>query len=369
MYMPYSRLLFAFIAFITLCTHPSHSHATASIAEDDSKFAILAYSRIGEDHLPDQSLTRQQFDEHLAEIKQGDYNVISLPEALTAIENSQTLPDNTIVLTFDGAYKSAAEYAFPKLQAANVPFTVFYSADTLDRDDPEYTDWATLKQLAKADTATLATLPAIYDHIAYGDKTETLKAINRARQRHREEFKTEADYLAYPYGEYSTALTQLAQTQGYKAAFGLHSGVAHAGTDLFALPRFSMTERFGSIDRFRLTARAMPLPIVDLVPENMQLAAEPFKVGFTLSEELTHPISCFIDGEQQQNAQRLGQRIEIRPTDPLTGETRIRLNCTMQGPKTDDDEETWRWLGLLFHRAQQIEIRNPEPDELPQPQE
>lgn len=367
MSMPYSRIMLALSILFSLC--PTHGVAAPFLEEDRSKFVILAYSRIGEDYLPDQSLTRQQFDEHLQEIKKGAYNVLPLPDALKAIETGESLPPATIVLTFDGAYKSAAEYAFPKLQAAEIPFTVFYSSDTLDREDPEYTDWATLKRLGRSGNVTLATLPAIYDHIAYSDKTEALKSINRARQRHREEFKQEADYLAYPYGEYSLELQETAKAQGYKAALGIHSGVAFSGTDLFALPRFAMTERFGSIDRFRMAARAMPLPVGGLVPTEMKLGTDPFKVGFTLSESLKNPISCFVDGEQQQDTERLGQRIELHPDEPLADETRIRLNCTMQGPKTEDDEETWRWLGLLYHRPPREVINTPRQDEPLRPQE
>ncbi len=46
---------------------------------------------------------------------------------------------------------------------------------------------------------------------------------------------------------------------GYVAAFGQHSGVAHGDEDLYGLPRFAMNEAFGSIDRFRLAASALPL--------------------------------------------------------------------------------------------------------------
>lgn len=356
------RLLSTLTTLALLYTTPTQ--AEPLLDEDQSKFSILAYSRIGEDRLPDQSLTQDQFNEHLTEIQNGDYTVLKLEDAISAIRSNKTLPDNSIVLTFDGAYKSAAEYAFPKLIDAQIPFTVFYSSSTLDRKDPEYTDWKTLKRIAKHDNVTIGTLPAVYDHITYNADTDVLKAINTARQRHREEFKTEAHYLSYPYGEYSTALQQTAQTQGYKAALGLHSGVSHNGSDLFALPRYTMTEFFGSIDRFRMAARAMPLPIKDLVPADMKLNGGAFKVGFTLPKELDGPISCFVDGEQQQNIERLGQRLEIRPEESLLNETRIRLNCTMQGPKTEDNEQTWRWLGLLYHRSPEIlPINTPQQDE------
>ena len=357
--------LYASLALMTwLCVFATPVWAQSFLPEDKNKFVILAYSRIGEDRLPDQSLTKQQFDEHVNEILSGNYHVTSLEKALDALNSDSGLPENTIVLTFDGAYASAAEYAFPKLTKARIPFTVFYAGSTLDRKDAEFTDWATLKKLAANNTVTLASLPAVYDHTAYADKVEILKNINRARQYHREYFKRETDFLSYPYGEYSTELQEIARTQGFKAAVGMHSGVVHAGTDHFALPRFSMTEHFGSIDRFRMAARALPLPFSELEPKDMKLGDSKFKAGFTLPESLKNPISCYVDGKQDQNLERLGQRVEIRPEDDYLNETRIRMNCTMQGPKNDDDQETWRWLGLLFHRAPlETEVNTPQQDE------
>jgi len=161
-------------------------------------------------------------------------------------------------------------------------------------------------------------------------------------------------FLSYPFGEYTNKFKKIAKTQGYKAALGLHSGTAHKGTDLFALPRFSMTEKYGNIERFRLITKALPLPVFDLEPADTLLTSNTFNTGFTLPDALlkgSEKLSCFLSGQEETKTERLGTRIEIR-SPVIQNQNRLRLNCTMPGPLSKDDEIQWRWLGLLYHRAE-----------------
>ena len=123
---------------------------------------------------------------------------------------------------------------------------------------PEFASWRDLKRLHQNNNITVASLPASYGHTAHTDPTAALKSLNRARQRHREKFKTESPYLAYPFGEYTNDLKALSRTQGFKAAFTLDSGAYYHGTDKFAIPRFSITDGFDSIERLRMITNALP---------------------------------------------------------------------------------------------------------------
>ncbi|MEZ5813761.1 MAG: polysaccharide deacetylase family protein [Alphaproteobacteria bacterium] len=366
----YKFILQWFFAVAAL-THPA---AAANIPEDSSKAVILAYHRIGEDHLPDQSLTQEQFRQHLQELKNGNYNILPLNQIIEALQNAAPLPPRTVAITLEGAYRSSIENAAPLLLKNAIPFTVFYASDTLDQKDPAYADWKELKTLKRKEIVEIETLPASYNHIAHQPKQYILAGINKARQRHREEFATETTLLSYPYGEYSEELQTLAKSQGYTAAFGLHSGAAYAGSNLYTLPRFSMTELYGDLERFRMITNAYPLPVQDIEPQDSYLKKTgPFFTGFTLPESLQNQsgdLSCFISGQGKAEIETLGNRIEIRANEDLSGQTRIRLNCTMPGPVSENDENTWRWFGLLYHRPEENLITsNPEPNEPLQPQE
>ncbi len=359
-------------ALIFAASHSAHA-AEGTIPEDNSKAVILAYHRIGEDHLPDQSLTLEQFHQHVQEIKNGHYNVLPLNQIVEALQTGSPLPPRTIAITLEGAYRSAIETAAPLLLENALPFTIFYASNLLDQKDPSYASWDDLKALQRQKTVDLGTLPASYAHITHQPKQDMLAALNKARQRHREEFEQEAAFLSYPYGEYSIELQALAKSQGFLAALGLHSGALYAGSDQYALPRFSLTELYGDLERFLMVTNAYPLPVQDIEPADPYLKTGSFFTGFTVTEGLqndTNNLSCFISGEGKANVETLGNRVEIRSETDLKDQTRIRLNCTMPGPVSKDDETGWRWLGLLYHRAEEdFAINTPQPAEPPEPQE
>ena len=346
---------------IGLTLFPWSSKAAPNLPEDKTKAVILTYYRIGEDHVLNENLTEDQFAEHVTEIMNGNYNVLPLPEIISSISLARALPENTIGITLEGGYSSAITAAQKHLIPNNIPFTVFVSADALNQKTAPFTNWKTLKALAKNKNVTLATLPASYTHLQGQTHTDLLKNLNRARQLFRENLGQEADYLAYPFGEYSLLYKSLAQSQGFKAAFGTHSGAVYSGADLYALPRFVMTERYGDLERFRLVTSALPLPVQDIEPANPQLDNESFFTGFTLPQALadqSDSLECFISGEDKPSIEKLGSRIEIRTAS--VPQDRTRLNCTMPGPVNEDDEIQWRWLGLLYH----TDSKNPEQDEL-----
>jgi peptidoglycan/xylan/chitin deacetylase (PgdA/CDA1 family) len=351
---------------ISLCMITLHNRAhAAELPEDKSKAVILAYHRIGEDAYPDTNIRLAQFIEHIHELEHGDYNILPIPEILDAIQTNTPLPPKTIGITFEGAYMSAWYNAMPILMDKNIPFTVFYASDKADQKQTGHIDWKTLKKLAVHKHVTLAALPASYSHIAHTDKTTMTAALNKARARFRENFAYEVDYLAYPFGEYNNVLTALAKAQGFKAAFALHSGPIHSSTDLYAIPRFSMTEGFADLERLRMITNTLPLPTTDIEPQNPDITAQPLNIGFTLPEALTSKadaLSCFLSGHGKVDTQILENRIEIRPDPSTNNDTKLRLNCTIAESTKSNETPQWRWLSMLFHRKQPLTAPNPEPD-------
>lgn len=152
--------------------------------------------------------------------------------------------------------------------------------------------------------------------------------------------------FAYPYGEGRAPLKAVLKARGITAAFGQHSGVAHGRQDpLDGYPRFLLNEALGGIDRFRLVASALPLPVLDATPQDTLVTdGNPPAIGFTLDPELADagPVSCFATQTGRTLVERMDDRIEVRLSQPFPP-GRARINCTMPGP-----EGRWRWLGAQF---------------------
>lgn len=350
------NLLIQLLALMVLATAGvAHAQNAASetAAYDRTAAVIFAYQRIGEDLYPDNNLSTEQFKNHVTELIEGEYRVAPLSDIVGAFQSGAKLPDKTVALTFNGAYQSALENAIPLLLANNLPFTVFFSPDQADSKTPEYMGWDDIKRLSRSSQVTLGLHPASYMRLTESPEDEIRRQVNKALNRYREELKSEPEFFAYPFGEYTKNFREIIAAAGFKAAFGQQSGVAYEGSDQFALPRFAMTESYGDDERFRMAALALPLPVSDITPDDPHLAAGALPIfGFTLDETLTDKIpqlSCFISQHGKAAIEVVGKnRLELRVGETLEND-RIRINCTMSGPDPKPGEDQrWRWFGLLF---------------------
>jgi peptidoglycan/xylan/chitin deacetylase (PgdA/CDA1 family) len=325
--------------------------AYAGIEADRSSAVIFVYQRIGEDSQPQSNISVEQFKEHIRELQTGGYTVLPLPKIIAALKDGQTLPQKTVALTFEGAFLGTLKKAVPLLDEAGLPYTVFYASDMIDNKNPAHMNWSQLKDLRGDRLATLGILPAAYTHMAGLTADESAALINRAVTRYRDEFGEQPAFFAYPYGEYSNALKKQVASYAFKAAFGQQSGVAYAGADFLALPRFTMTDAYGDLDRFQLTANALPLPVADVTPGDMLLKSNPPIIGFTVTPDIKDisSLSCFISGMGKAELQKPGgNRVEIRLKDPLE-DRRTRVNCTLPDDTLIPGQpRSWRWFGMMM---------------------
>lgn len=324
---------------------------------DRTEGVILAYQRVNEDLYPGSNISMDQFAEHVRELTEGGYHVAPLAQIVTALKSKEKLPDKTVAITFNGAYRSALNNAIPLLLENNLPFTVFFSPGQADSKTPQYMDWNDLKRLSRNNLVTLGIHPASYTRLTESPDSEIRRQINSAVARYREEFGREPEFFAYPFGEYTKAYRDIVAQSGFLAAFGQQSGVAYIGSDIFALPRFALTDSYGDDDRFRMAVTALPLPVSDIAPDNPHIGAEnPPTFGFTVDDSLIEnlvQLSCFFSEHGKPDMQIVGKnRVELRVTEPFE-EDRVRLNCTMPGPQPKPGEEQrWRWFGILLTTTQ-----------------
>ncbi len=337
---------------LLLCSPAGSIHAQALYPFDQSSAVTFAYHRIGEDAYPDTNLRIAQFESHVTELLEGSYTVMALPDILNAVKDGIVLAPKTVALTFEGGHRSVLDRALPLLLENEIPFTVFVATDKADWNSPNYLNWDDLRKLKRHKNVSIGIHPAAYTRLTDAPREEILRQINKARSRYREELGEDPKLFAYPFGEYSAAYHEIIASQNFLGAFGQHSGVIHSEADFLALPRFAMTESYGGLERFRLTAHAMPLPVRDVQPKDPHLSGDTPAIGFTVSPDLKEgldKLSCFISGHGKPAMEKIGDsRIELRLNYPIE-EDRTRVNCTMPGPVSDPGEPArWRWFGMLL---------------------
>lgn len=319
-------------------------HRAVAAESSEPAAVVFAYDRFGEDQMPSISIRLDQFEAHLDELRSGDYQVLPLPRILEALRSGTPLPDRAVAITIDEASRSAFREAWPRLRAAGLPFTLFVATDAIDRGSPAHMTWAEIRQLAAAGV-TIGGLGASTQSLVPRSAGEIRSELRRMADRLQAELGKRPTLFAYPQGEYSLGVRALVMEQGMEAAFGQQSGVLHGQADLWSLPRFVMNESYGSVDRFRLAANALPLPVSDLTPDDPLLTVNPPPLGFTVDEEVgdLSRLACFASGQGRTVLERLDEeRVEVRIRDPFPP-GRARVNCTLPTP-----DGRWRWLGVQF---------------------
>jgi peptidoglycan/xylan/chitin deacetylase (PgdA/CDA1 family) len=311
---------------------------------------IFMYHRFGEQAYPTTSIRLDQFEAQIAELKSGRYKVLQLPEIVAALRDRKPLPDYAVALSVDDAYASVYSRAWPRLKAAGLPFTLFVATDAIDQKNADMMSWDQIRTLAR-DGVTIGAHSASHLHMAANDAAKNRADIERSNARFRAELGAVPAIFAYPYGETSRAVSALVAEMGYRAAFGQHSGVIGPQSDMFYLPRFALNEHYGTIDRFRLAARALPLPVSDVAPADPLLGPRnnPPAFGFTVAADIARDagrIACYSSIDGRARVERLGERrIEVRMMRPFPP-GRGRVNCTLPGP-----DGRWRWFGTQFYVA------------------
>ena len=358
------RLSQLVLAGLLLLTAVIPARAQETLPQDKNAAVILVYNRVGEDLHPATNIAAEQFEYHIEELVNGGYNVMALPAIIEALKNETTLPDRTVAITFDTGHKSVLQNAVPVLAEHGLPYTVFIAADYADQGSEQYMDWNDLRRLSRDKLATIGIHTAAFTRLSGEPEAEIARQVNNARVKFREQLKQEATLFAYPFGEYDAAYRKYIAGQGFAAAFGQQSGAAWNGADMFALPRFPVTDTYGSAERFRMIASSLPLPVTEVSPDTSKLREEKPHVGFTIDERLEPQLgtlSCFVSGQDKPEMQVLGaRRIELRPTKALEQE-RTRINCTLPGPRDDEDAPRWRWFGMLLTAGVVADAR---PDEI-----
>ena len=305
---------------------------------------VVTYNRFGESGTPAVNTRIEQLEAQIAELKSGGYTVLALPRVVAALQAGSALPDKAVVLSVDDSALSVWEAAWPRFRAARLPFTLFLSTDEIDRESSDRLNWDQVREMAASGLVTIGSKGAGHVHMALMTADEVSADVARARDRFVVELGRAPDLFAWPYGEMSREAAQAIRAGGFKMAFGQHSGPMWKGSDPWFMPRFPLNETYGEVERFRLAVRSLPLPAVDVTPDDPRLTANPPAFGFTLAPEEpgTELLACYISHEGRAVIERLGPRVEVRMSKPLPP-GRSRINCT--APTL---EGRWRWFGWQF---------------------
>jgi len=306
---------------------------------------VLQYHHVSDTTPGATSVTPERFREHMDYLAEWDFEVVPLETLVELLREGQALPDRTVAITFDDAYESVYDTAFPLLKKRGWPFTVFVNTAPLDAHKGGFVSWEQLREMAKAG-ASIANHSTEHNHLQRLKPGESRKQwrerirveVMDAEQRIREQTGQSHRILAYPYGEYDHQVTALLEELEF-AAFGQQSGPLGSLDDLLTLPRFPFGGPYGDLEDFATKVNTKPLPL-----ESVQLYAD-WEADLPLAdlvvaggdrpvlklnlarEGLVSRINCFASGQGAIETRVEGQSLLVRADKPLSP-GRTRYNCT-----------------------------------------
>ncbi len=276
---------------------------------------VLQYHHVSESTPASTSVTPKRFREHMEYLANHDFDVVRLETLVEALKKGEELPDRTVAITFDDAYESVYDTAYPLLKERDWPFTVFVNTDPLDQNKNGFTTWEQLREMADHG-ATIANHSTQHNHLqrrkageSEADWRERIESeVVDAERRINEETGQNHKMVAYPYGEYNNEVKALLEKLGY-TAFGQQSGPIGSHSDLRALPRFPFGGPYGEIEEFATKSQTRPMPIdsvelyagEDLEDELDEVVvaagARPVLVLTLTEDNLAGRINCFAGGQ------------------------------------------------------------------------
>ncbi|GJM13139.1 MAG: polysaccharide deacetylase [Pseudohongiella sp.] len=326
----------------------------SALAADSA--VVLLYHHVAEDTPPSTTISPRDFDAHLRYLRDNDFNVIALDRMIDSLRSGRSLPEKSVVITFDDGYSSIYEEAFPMLESYGYPFTLFLSTGPIDDGLRNYMSWEQIKQMSDAGVI-IANHMVDHPYMLEARDGESFDArmarlrrdLLLAEQRIEQETGQSHRYLAYPYGEYDPAIKSLLAELDF-VGLAQNSGAIGPDSDFLALPRFPLASIYANLETASTKFATLPFSVRLLTPESpvTDTRSPSVRLRFGEGDYSFSQIGCFanskaiplnwIDAEEGL--------VELNPEESYSGR-RWRYICT--APDPGSDRYYWysvQWINL-----------------------
>lgn len=185
------------------------------------------------------------FEQRIHQLVNNGYHFLTLDDVKAFYLNGTTLPEKSILLTFDDCYQSLKEFAYPLLKQYDIPATAFVATGWLF-DNPSPYDPAVSRVLAKSELADMSDVFAYANHTSHFHQRkgttesrpmwETTDAFI-ADLKEANAIVPITDVFAYPFGLYDQNTVATLNDQGFYLAFTTKTGTNDHSTPRLELNR------------------------------------------------------------------------------------------------------------------------------------
>jgi peptidoglycan/xylan/chitin deacetylase (PgdA/CDA1 family) len=176
------------------------------------------------------------------------YRVISLAEFIEARKRNASLPERSVVLTFDDGYRNFLTSALPRLIARDMRVSVFLITDRIapesqsrtgewrESDDETFLSWQEIKELQKHGVE-FGSHTCSHRKLSEIEAAEAERELRASHETIAAQLSRTTMPLAFPYGSYSDSVVAMTRELPYTCALTTDAGTNAPVTDLFLLRR------------------------------------------------------------------------------------------------------------------------------------
>jgi len=239
----------------------SPEQATPSPVEEDDgvRVAVLGYH----DFTPSGEATEMRiltakFRAQMEQLRQLGISVISFDDFTAWKRGTKTIPERSVLLTFDDGWKSVYDDAFPILKELNYPFTLFLYKNYVDGGSKALTA-PMINDMVKAGAVLGShsishpypiTFRKHRDQGADAYDRFLRKEIGESKRFLESKFKIKALTYSYPGGYVTAEMLPIAEEFGYHYAFTTKPGKTQRSTPDMMIPRYMILGNYDKIFDF-----------------------------------------------------------------------------------------------------------------------
>lgn len=270
-YMKLQKILLpAIIASVLLLSLFSAPSAIPAFREDGTELIILMYHGVLKN--PSRSgkyvITPQKFEEDLIYLEDKGYKTVTAKQIVQYVYADGTLPEKSVLITFDDGMYNNAEYILPILQKHNAhavfsivgSYTDEYSESGITNPAYSYLKWSDVNELADSGHVEFGNHSYAF-HTIKGARNGSAKNKNESEFEYIESFYTDTQKMqseffsncnfhpfiyTYPFGSVSRESSRVLRKMGFLITLSCTEGINRIYRDedcLYLMKRFNRDGR------------------------------------------------------------------------------------------------------------------------------
>ena len=213
------------------------------------------------------TLWPEQFEAQMEYLAAEGYTTITIDEMMDALENGTSLPEKSVIITFDDGYADNYEYVYPILKKYGFKATIFLIYDFTNAY-PNYLTWDQVAEMKASGLIHFERHTMTHANLAELTSVDELRhEIADSHDLLSEKLGYDMHYIAYPGGRVNEEIERITSAAGYRGGFTVHYGLSTPAEGRYQMDRIPI---FGAnmhtLTRFKLRLAFAPLiaPLEDL---------------------------------------------------------------------------------------------------------